>query len=233
MRVITWNCNGAFRRKIHSLDKFDADLIVIQECEDPARSTRAFADWAGKKYLWKGTDKNKGIGIFPRNGNAVQPLDWEDSPLELFLPFTVNRRLNVLAVWTKPGGSYKFQYIGQFWKYLQRHKESLRHDPTIICGDFNSNKRWDTEGRSWNHSNCVIELEEIGIFSIYHRFFGEEQGEESKPTLFMHRKVDRPYHVDYVFVSERILEKSTVVVGSSAYWLELSDHMPIVATLKM
>ena len=37
MRIVTWNCNGAFRKKYSRLkidDKYP-DILVIQECENP------------------------------------------------------------------------------------------------------------------------------------------------------------------------------------------------------
>ena len=36
MRIVTWNCNGAFRKKYSRLkidDKYP-DILVIQECEN-------------------------------------------------------------------------------------------------------------------------------------------------------------------------------------------------------
>ena len=38
MKIITWNCNGAFRKKFESLVDEDADILVIQECENPAET---------------------------------------------------------------------------------------------------------------------------------------------------------------------------------------------------
>ena len=67
MKIVTWNCNGAFRKKYHAIENMQADILVIQECEDPACSTNKYVDWAGE-YLWKGENKNRGIGIFSRNG---------------------------------------------------------------------------------------------------------------------------------------------------------------------
>ena len=66
MRLITWNCNGAFRRKREQIDALDADVLVIQECEDPAQSNQDYLSWADN-YVWTGNGKNKGIGIFPRS----------------------------------------------------------------------------------------------------------------------------------------------------------------------
>jgi len=76
----------------------------------------------------------------------------------------------------------------------------------------------------------VRELEEINIHSLYHHIMGEEQGKESKPTLFMHRKPEKPYHIDYVFTSKGLLgdNKNMIDVGRPDKWLEYSDHMPIV-----
>ena len=33
MRIISWNCNGAFRNKINSILSLNGDIYVIQETE--------------------------------------------------------------------------------------------------------------------------------------------------------------------------------------------------------
>jgi exonuclease III len=228
MRIITWNCNGAFRKKFHLLEKLDADLYVIQECEDPAQSKGEYIDWA-KNYVWIGKSKNKGIGVFSKSRQPIESLDWKAGNLQLFLPCKIGDSFNLLAVWTKQADSPTFAYIGQLWKYLQIHKENISSFPTIICGDFNSNKCWDIWDRWWNHSDVVRELEEMGIFSLYHTLKNEEQGKETDPTLFMYRKPDRSYHIDYVFIPQKFLNKQTKIeVGKLDAWLGYSDHMPIV-----
>jgi len=232
MKIVTWNCNGALRKKYLALEKFDADILVVQECEDPAQSSKAYAKWAGD-YLWTGENKNKGIGVFSKRGLTLEILDWPDDSLRQFLPCRVNDSVNLLAVWTMQANSPTFQYIGQFWKYLQLNRDRLSDPNTVICGDFNSNVCWDKKNRHWNHCDVVRELEELDIHSMYHGLSGEPQGEETKPTLFMQRKLERPYHIDYAFVSKPLMKNGSIEVGHPEQWLEVSDHMPIVFSLSL
>jgi len=248
MKVVTWNCAGGFRNKIKHIDKLEADILVIQECEDPAQSSKSYQEWAGDNYVWKGESKNKGIGIFARNGNSVKQLDWSgfftikglssksktlewrSSELRLFLPVRINREFTLLGVWTKGGRDDVFGYMGQFWKFLQVHRCELSGQRTVIAGDFNSNVRWDKPDRWWNHTDVIEELSELGVQSLYHHFFGEKQGDETLPTFHLHRNLEKPYHIDYIFLSEDLLNSSTLEIPNSD-WLSISDHRPLCASI--
>lgn len=247
MRIITWNCNGALRKKLGEVDSLNADLLIIQECEDPALSTQAYQDWAGS-YLWVGSNKNKGVGVFPKNDNFIEKLEWPGTftaeglkskgisgswstqDLKLFLPFRLNRKYTVLACWTKSSSPSAFNYIGQFWKYLQIHRSELKAPNTIIAGDFNSNTIWDKKDRCWNHTETVNELSEINIESLYHYQTEELQGKETQPTFFLHRNEEKPYHIDYAFMSSSLLPISSLEIGHASDWLKVSDHMPLCIT---
>ena len=231
MRIVTWNCNGAFRRKICHIDVLDADVLVIQECEDPSASTSEYKAWA-ENYLWAGSGKNKGIGIFRKNGGSVEPLSWNDGGFQQFLPARIDGHLDILAVWTRQVAASNFRYIGQFWKYLQLHKAALNAN-VVICGDFNSNQIWDKRGRIWNHTECVKELEANQFGSLYHLATNELQGQESRPTFFLHRNLLKPYHIDYAFAHfDRIPNDwDGITVGEPSVWLQHSDHMPVIIDL--
>lgn len=248
MKIITWNCNGAFRKKLASIDELDADILIIQECEDPARSTQDYRDWAGN-YLWRGNNKNKGLGIFSRKNHKITILDWQgeyriklsesgrqlkwsSDQLECFLPCKIDDEYTILGVWTKQAKSPNFQYIGQFWLYLQIHKEKLTNGNTFICGDFNSNVIWDECDRVWNHSDVVDELSEKGIHSVYHSKKNEEQGKESEPTFYLHRNSSKPYHIDYIFASKDIMGCCNLLEVERSTWTPLSDHFPLVVTVE-
>lgn len=244
MKIVTWNCNGALRKKTDAIDYLDADVLVVQECEDPARSTSGYKEWAGS-YLWTGKSKNKGIGVFVRKGHVLTLLEWDgefringlvsDSPslhwrtsdLELFLPCKINNEITLLAVWTKNASSPNFGYMGQFWKFLQIHRNDLHKDKVVVLGDFNSNVKWDEADRWWSHSDVVAELNDIGINSLYHHQYDEHQGSEKMPTFYLHRNESKPYHIDYAFLSNDLLCNSRLIVGKIEQWLEVSDHMPL------
>ena len=231
MRIVTWNCNGAFRRKFEPIDALDADVVVIQECEDPLQSTQEYRSWAGD-HAWIGYGKNKGIGIFPRKGQSIEQLAWPSNTWELFLPVRIDDSFTILGVWTQHAAPSRFAYIGQFWHYLELHGHALGED-TVICGDFNSNAIWDKPKRFWNHSDCMDALAASGFRSLYHHTTGEQQGAELLPTFFLQRKEEKPFHIDYVFTHQKRFNgrRVSAQVGLPSEWLSLSDHLPIIADL--
>jgi hypothetical protein len=147
------------------------------------------------------------FGEFTPTGfqNSSPTLTWNSNEVKLFLPAKVNDDITLLGVWTKKNHSEYFGYIGQFWKYLQIHKGKLSLGRTIVCGDFNSNVRWDKSDSWWNHSDVVQELENIGLQSVYHHVNNEKQGEETKPTLYHQKNIEKKYHVDYAFISDDLI----------------------------
>jgi len=228
MRIISWNCNGALRKKLGTLSALKPDICIIQECEDPTRcSDIAYREWA-KNHLWIGSNKNRGLGVFAKPDISLEQVELDPGPLELFLPCIIANRFSLLATWTRQANSPTFRYIGQLWKYLQQHQRFLVQRESALIGDLNSNTRWDVWDRWWNHSDVVQQLQEIGLESLYHYERSEAQGKEATPTFFIYRRPDKSYHIDYAFLSEALLKGASLEVGAPAHWLEHSDHMPLI-----
>jgi len=232
VRIVTWNCNGVFRRKLEAVDALNADVLVIQECEDPAQSSGDYLKWAGD-YLWTGYDKNKGIGIFPRKGQSVEPLDWPGKEYQLFLPARIDRIHSLIGVWTQNCKPATLSYIGQFWHFMQLNKGRFDLN-TCILGDFNSNSRWDSEHATQSHTAAVERFRKLGMGSAYHEFSGEPQGAERHPTFWFRKNKRTVYHLDYAFLSRPLLSKlRNVVIGHSDDWLSSSDHAPVLLEIDL
>ena len=45
----------------------------------------------------------------------------------------------------------------------------------------------------------------------------------------MYRHKDKPYHIDYSFVSADMAEKiNSVEIGDYDFWTQYSDHVPVI-----
>ena len=57
---------------------------------------------------------------------------------------------------------------------------------------------------------------------------------ETQSTFYLQRKLEKPYHIDYVFASNKLLDSiKRIEVGKSSDWLGISDHMPIIVELDL
>jgi endonuclease/exonuclease/phosphatase family metal-dependent hydrolase len=140
---------------------------------------------------------------------------------------------NLFAVWANNPADPDGQYVEQVWKAVHFYDSIISASNAVIVGDFNSNTIWDRKYREGNHSNVVRHLEAKGIISSYHAYHRQEQGAEKHPTLYMYRHRDKPYHIDYCFLSAGMLKKlKSVEVGEYKAWNRYSDHVPVIVTLK-
>ena len=219
VKIVSWNCNGKFREKFHHILALNADIYVIQECEDPARTDCiAYKDFA-RNYLWTGENRNKGLGVFARRGLSLKITDQPSFCLRYFLSINVDDRFDLVAVWAcKP-------YIEEYYDY-QRINISNYNEKTVIIGDFNSNVIWDKKHSIRTHSAVVQQLDALGICSAYHHRYGETQGNESTPTFCLYRHPDKGYHIDHCFTNPKNILDYRVMHSSD--WLKTSDHIPIL-----
>ncbi|SDC08705.1 Exonuclease III [Pelagirhabdus alkalitolerans] len=219
MKIVSWNCNGKFREKYKNIKRLNADIYVIQECENPELiGDKGYIEF-GSNCLWVGNNKNKGLGIFASKEILLENNHWETHYLRNFISAKVNRSFDLLAVWAgKP-------YIEEYCVYQSINFKNYNNEMVII-GDFNSNKIWDHEHAGRNHSMVVNKLKEINLYSAYHNVENEEQGEETLNTFYMYRHRDKGYHIDYAFLNAEKIKDFLIL--DKEEWLNYSDHLPIV-----
>ena len=178
--------------------------------------------------LLVGENQYYGLGIFARGDVKLELVDLDDNGLRYFIPVRVNDEFNLLGVWTNPDmdGNKSIHYPKEITKYYDEHKDSgFFNEDMIICGDFNCDVR--LKGAHAKNVHEVIEkLSECGLTDTYHYLNNEKQGEESQPTFFMYRHLDKPFHLDHVFAKKGRIDD--LQIGDGEKWIKLSDHLPLI-----
>ncbi|TFH04462.1 MAG: endonuclease/exonuclease/phosphatase family protein [Methanosarcina sp.] len=234
MRVITWNCNMAFRKKYEQILSYEPDLLIVPECEHPDKLNNKFYD----NVLWIGDNRNKGLAVFSFNDFEITIHEAYCESYKYVLPVKVinNKEINLIAVWSQNNKEDpRRRYIGEVWQSLNYYKDMFK-SPTIIAGDFNWNVIWDKEHSNYPLHGTLTDvtnlLKQFEIFSMYHAFTDVKFGVEVEPTLYFRKNIKTPYHIDYVFAPlDFISNGKSFSIGKYEDWIPLSDHMPLIAEL--
>ncbi len=225
----------AFRKKADLILAYQPDILIVPECECPEKLVFAAGTPKPTDVVWFGKNKHKGLGIFSYGDHRFKVFDDHDADLQTIIPIAVTGgefEFNLFAIWANNPSDPDGQYVTQVWKAIHHYDKLLTAKPAILTGDFNSNSIWDRPRRVGNHSNVVQYLEERGIVSTYHLHHRQIQGEEQHPTFYLYRHKDKPYHLDYCFVSETIAwQIGSVEIGEHDVWTKYSDHMPVIISL--
>ena len=237
MKLITWNCQGAFRKKADFILMQRPDILVVQECEHPDKLLFNSETQRPNDFYWYGDSIHKGIGIFSYTDFRFELLKIFNPEFRYILPLRVTgqgQSFTFFAIWAMNNKeNHEARYIGQIWLAIN-HYIDLLGNSTILVGDFNSNKIWDYKDRVGNHTDVVNILADKNIFSVYHKHLNQEQGKENQPTFFLHHNKNKPYHIDYCFVSADLITKiENVEIGSYDQWTTYSDHSPLTTTFKL
>jgi exonuclease III len=237
MKIITWNCNMAYRKKATAILQYQPDIVVVPECEHPEKLEFSPGTTLPKHMLWFGANKNKGIGIFSYSDFKFKLLRNYNPELKLIIPIAVKGGgfdFTLFAIWANNPGDPDGQYVTQTWKALEHYNKKLKRKATILAGDFNSNTIWDRPSREGNHTDVVKRLEKKGIYSCYHKHLQQLQGKEQHPTHYLYRHQDKPYHLDYCFASADLVNNiQSVEIGEYNSWAPYSDHVPVMVTFHL
>jgi len=237
MKIIHWNCQGAFRKKNAEILKYKPDIIIITECENPSRLKFGKLFPAPEDYFWYGDNVNKGVGFFFYNGVRYRINKDFNSKFRFIIPLVIeykNLKFNLFGIWAMGDSKKRTErYVGQIWQAVNHYENQLK-EPSILIGDFNSNQIWDQKKRIGNHTDVVNKLLEYDIHSLYHLQMSIQHGQELDPTFFLYRNVAKPYHLDYCFCSNSFLAKGyNFTIGDVEKWIEFSDHLPIFIDLNV
>lgn len=227
---MTWNCQGAFRKKYPALAALSPDLAVVQECESLDRLSWKKGN-APTTAFWYGEKATRGVGIFSWTGVSFRVSEGFDPSIHYAIPLEIETPIpyHVIAVWTMKHADWRLAYGGQAYRALGVYRDFILSADTVILGDFNSNQRSSPRGRMGNHAVLAANLQVLGLTSAYHFATGEKSGMETRPTFYHGRKAEQSGHIDYVFIPTRWIRRlKGVEVGNPNEWLSYSDHCPVM-----
>lgn len=147
MKIVSWNCNGAFRKKYEKILELDADIYVIQECE-PISSFKEEVKKIISNGIWEMGANAKGVLVFAKPEVKLEKLEWDSYGMRVFIPIMINDSFSLVVVWTtKPA------YIEEFYIWQLVNSRRIT-DSCVILGDFNSNAVWDKEHSERRSFSC-------------------------------------------------------------------------------
>lgn len=232
MKLATWNCAMALKKKHEKLLTLGADLMVIQECS--RSDIRQLGQTPECSSVWFGKNRNKGLGVLAkapwviREAHALKPR-WAGK-----LVIDGPASLELFPVWACTSKRPAKRYIEHVHYLLDLMEQTPLSPFAIVAGDFNSNSFWDSDFGAQSHSAAVERFRKLGMESAYHEFLGTPQGAERHPTFWFRKNKRTVYHLDYAFLSRSLLSKlRNVAVGHCNDWLSLSDHAPVVVELDL
>lgn len=227
----------AFRKKAATILAFEPDILIVVECEnlDKLKSIENTIEPTDK--LWFGKNQHKGLAIFSFRDYRFKVMDCHNEDFKMVIPIEITDGefdFTLFLIWAYNPSDKDGKYVTQIWKAINHYDHLLTDKPVVLIGDFNSNTIWDNKKRRLgSHSAVVNQLASKGIVSTYHLHHSQIQGKEQHPTFYMYRHKDKPYHIDYCFVSSDIIKSlKSVEVGEYDYWIKYSDHVPMIVTFE-
>ena len=234
MRLISWNCKGAFHKKLACAVDLSPDILVVPECEKLAALPQSIQASAIRSYQWFGSNPRKGLAVLSFGDYVVDVHPSYLPDHKWIVPLSVSGPANfvLFAVWTLPLGHQGGRYVRPLFEALESYGPLFERSEVIWAGDFNSSFVFDTPRRRYKFRDFVAQLANRGLHSLYHRQRGCGHGEEPEETFFLYHRQDKGYHIDFVFASSGFHSRPIdVSVGTHADWSKRSDHAPLICDL--
>lgn len=234
MRLIAWNCNERFNRNFLHLRDLDFDVAVVTECgpfDRELTETRTVSSVLKLAVDQPGHTKH--IGVLARAPWRVEPLPLvANQPWVLPVRVTGPVDFTVLAVWAL-GANWvegRLSYAAQTARVVAEVLPSIVGS-VVLAGDLNAPIS-SAPADARRHANTVRELAGLGLVSAFTTTRGELDP-LTEPTLYHQRKLDRPFHIDHVYISQEWTSGVQVTVGTYQDWVatKRSDHVPIIVDI--
>lgn len=230
MRLVIWNCKGAFRRKYDFMAELRPDILVVPECEKFSDLTEQLGALPLRSREWIGDNSRKGLGVFSYGEYQLALHPNYASQHRWIVPLVVSGPVSfvLFAVWTKPVKTTG-SYVQPLFEAFQHYKELINARNVIWAGDFNASYVFDKDYRQYKFRDFVSLLARHDLHSLYHHQRKCSHGEEPDKTFFLYHDPNRGFHIDYVFTRNELFPRGfNVTVGSHADWRQRSDHVPLV-----
>ena len=171
MKIISWNCAGAYRNKIDKILELKPDITVIQECESLNTLKATCKDKLPLKSFWFSEhDHNKGVGIFFYNDYEILSIEYY-SIIEFIVPLRIKNKFNfhLFAIWAMQGRGEGSAYTGQVERAVNKYyKNILENNESILIGDFNSPHIEESVDKPRIEYSLVESFKDLGVSSAYH-----------------------------------------------------------------
>ena len=116
MRIIEWNCQGAFRLKYKEIYDLQPDILIVLECEEELKLRFGKLVPSPKDFLWIGEMGKKGVGIFSYSNFKIKLLKEYNPKFKYVVPVEVSDDVNsfiLFAIWAKDNNENPLsRYIG-------------------------------------------------------------------------------------------------------------------------
>lgn len=167
MKLLGWNCNGAFRRKYQALENFNADIWVVPESESPAYLLRHKSPLSSAQQLWCGQNQSKGLSVFAFNGCQISRADFFNPAYRHILPVNITtadkQKMLLIAVWlpgskTTPIGTTSANYaiLWNITDPCSRRKAFSSEISTLTCNGTAASKKNIITAVFWNSAILMV-----------------------------------------------------------------------------
>ena len=236
LKIMTWNLQGSQRPNIdqvaNKIQQFQPDIIAIQEIQK--HQARTLSQRLGWSYVW--AFKHNGYGpLLPRRAEGMAIMS--RSPLTNtgkttlssgYGRFTYRRRIAMWATINSHGQQFTLfnthlasddngdegtTQAQRLRKIIDAHGQH----PAVIAGDFNDHQRPD-----------IVE-----VLNAEHNHDAWSYA-QSRSRNGLTNPTKNPYQrLDHILAPRTHTIARVEVPDTDQSWIELSDHLPVIATINL